>query len=64
MNDIDYWERFLTTGSVEDFLSYKNAQQDVEADQKKDGQNLAGKGRSGGQHHAGLYRDYGNGFKG
>lgn len=60
MKEINYWERFLLTGSVSDFLSYKNALRDAEAD--KDG-NMAGEDKSGGQSHAGIYRDYGNGFK-
>lgn len=64
MKDINYWERFLMTGSVSDFLSYKNALQDLETDQKEDRQVFVGKDRSGEQSHAGLYRDYGNGFKG
>ena len=61
MNEINYWDRFLVTGKVDDFLSYKKAQQDVksgiaESDAKED--------KSGGHSHAGVYRDYGNGFKG
>ena len=61
MNEINYWDRFLVTGKVDDFLSYKKAQQDVkssmaESDTKED--------KSGGHSHAGVYRDYGNGFKG
>lgn len=64
MNDINYWERFLATGSVNDFLSYKNALKDIETVQNADRQSLVGRDRSGEKSHAGLYRDYGNGFKG
>lgn len=64
MKDVNYWERFLMTGSVSDFLSYKNALQDIGTGEKEDKQFFAGKDGSGEQSHAGLYRDYGNGFKG
>lgn len=56
MKETNYWEQFLTTGSVSDFLSYKNAQKDGDKDSVKED-------KSGGQSHAGIYRDYGNGFK-
>lgn len=61
MKEINYWDRFLVTGSVNDFLAYRNALQDTESgnvrrDTEKDG--------SGGQSYAGVYRDYGNDFKG
>ncbi len=61
MKEINYWDRFLVTGSVSDFLAYRNALQDTESG------NVRGdteKDRSGGQGHAGVYRDYGNDFKG
>lgn len=61
MKDINYWDRFLMTGSVRDFLSYKNAQQDAEKNKEE---NLDSKENSGGHSHAGIYRDYGDGFKG
>lgn len=49
------------TGSVYDFLSYKNAQQDAENNKEE---NFDDKEKSGGHSHAGIYRDYGDGFKG
>lgn len=60
MKEINYWDRFLLTGSVSDFLSYKNALQDAEKD--RDGK-FVEEDKSGGQSHAGIYRDYGNGHK-
>ncbi len=60
MKEINYWERFLTTGSVQDFLSYRNALEEEEQDGRKDS---VGENRSGGRSHAGIYRDYGNDFK-
>lgn len=60
MNDINYWQRFLETGSVSDFLSYRNALQDAE----KDRNDSVREEESGGLNRAGIYRDYGNGFKG
>lgn len=60
MNDINYWQRFLMTGSVSDFLSYRNALQDAE----KDRNDSVREDKSGGQSRAGIYRDYGNDFKG
>lgn len=64
MKDINYWERFLMTGSVSDFLSYKNALRDVDTDQGSDKQDIVGKDKSGGQSHAGVYGSYRDGFKG
>lgn len=61
MKEINYWDRFLMTGSVNDFLSYKNALREAEND-KADG--FEGEDGSGEHSHAGLYRDYGNDFKG
>ncbi|MCM1262546.1 MAG: hypothetical protein NC313_07460 [Butyrivibrio sp.] len=61
MKDINYWDRFLMTGSIYDFLSYKNAQQDAE-NGKAEG--FDSNNKSGEHSHAGIYRDYGNGFKG
>ncbi|MDD6812567.1 MAG: hypothetical protein PUD93_12060 [Lachnospiraceae bacterium] len=60
MNEENYWERFLMTGSIKDFLAYKNAVQEIE-DDRADGS--VREDESGGHSHAGLYRDYGNGFK-
>ncbi len=49
------------TGSVYDFLSYKNAQQDAENNKEE---SFDDKERWGGYSHAEIYRDYGDGFKG
>ena len=64
MNDINYWDRFMLTGSISDFLSYKNALQEMEKDQKEDKQDIVENDRSGEQSHAGLYRDHRDDFKG
>ncbi|MDE7016088.1 MAG: hypothetical protein K2P65_00735 [Lachnospiraceae bacterium] len=61
MKEINYWDRFLMTGSVADFLSYKNALEDAGSEEAQDN---AKKDEAGGRSHAGVYRDYGNGFKG
>ena len=58
MNEINYWERFMTTGKIDDFLAYKNAEEDplpYVCERKEE---------SGEHSHAGIYTDYGNGFKG
>lgn len=65
MKEINYWDRFLVTGSINDFLSYKNlsyenARKETENDET-DG--FVTKAKSGGHSHAGVYRDYGNDFK-
>lgn len=61
MKEINYWDRFLMTGSVSDFLSYRNALQDVEnAGIRSDTE----KGRLGEESHAGVYGSYGDDFKG
>ncbi|MCH5257662.1 MAG: hypothetical protein J1D87_10230 [Lachnospiraceae bacterium] len=64
MKDINYWDRFMMTGSISDFLSYRNALQETEADRKEDNSDIVEKDRSGEQSHAGLYRDYRDDFKG
>ncbi|MBQ6806722.1 MAG: hypothetical protein IJO97_04755 [Lachnospiraceae bacterium] len=61
MNEENYWERFLVTGSVKDFLAYKNAVQGLENDRAQDS---VREDESGEHSHAGVYRDYGNDFKG
>ncbi len=64
MNEVNYWERFMMTGSISDFLSYKNALQDMEKDRKKDKHKDAFEVRSGDKSHAGLYGAYRDDFKG
>ncbi len=61
MNGENYWKQFLMTGSVQDFLAYKNAVQDIKHDRDI---SSVRKEESGEHSHAGVYRDYGNGFKG
>lgn len=55
MKEINYWERFMATGRIEDFLAYKNAVRQEEE---------SGREQSEERFHAGDYRDYGDGFKG
>ena len=58
MNEINYWEKFMSTGKIDDFLAYKNAMRDTQplsCESKED---------SGEYSHAGIHTDYGNGFKG
>ncbi len=57
MKEINYWEQFMQTGKVSDFLAYKNATRDEK--KTRDRENEPGE-----HFHAGVYRDYGNGFKG
>lgn len=57
MNETNYWEKFMATGKIDDFLVYRNAE-DVRA-QDRDSKETAGE-----HSHAGIYTDYGNGFKG
>lgn len=64
MNDINYWDRFMMTGSINDFLSYKNALHETVADQRDGRKDSVEKDRSGEQSNAGLYRDYRDDFKG
>lgn len=58
MNEINYWEKFMETGKIDDFLAYRNA-----ADKAQE-QGCEDREDSGEQSHAGMYTDYGNGFKG
>lgn len=54
MKQINYWEQFMATGKIDDFLAYKNAARDVEQDKEEAEEHS----------HAGDYRDYGNDYKG
>lgn len=57
MKETDYWEKFMATGRIDDFLAYRNAE-DAQA-HSRDSRETAGE-----HSHAGIYTDYGNGFKG
>ena len=61
MNDLNYWERFLMTGSVKDFLAYKGVPMDNAVPEDGGLDETEGAGEAS---HAGIYRDYGNDFKG
>ncbi|MCM1039560.1 MAG: hypothetical protein NC314_06680 [Roseburia sp.] len=60
MKEINYWDRFLVTGKVDDFLSYKKEEHRI-----KDGiiERDARENKSGGYSYAGIYRDYGHDLK-
>jgi hypothetical protein len=58
MKAINYWDKFMITGKIDDFLAYRNAAQ-VERTDKDEKEE-----RSGEHSHAGEYTGYGNGFKG
>ncbi len=54
MKQINYWEQFMATGKIDDFLAYKNAARDEEQDKEEAEEHS----------HAGDHRDYGNDYKG
>lgn len=58
MKAINYWDKFMITGKIDDFLAYRNAAatEHTEKDETEE--------RSGEHSHAGEYTGYGNGFKG
>lgn len=58
MNEINYWEKFMATGKIDDFLAYRNAADNTESRHCEDEE------ESGEHSHAGIHTDYGNGFKG
>ena len=58
MNEINYWDKFMATGKIDDFLAYRNAAEDAQRE------GCESKKESGEHSHAGIYTDYGNGFKG
>ena len=58
MNGINYWERFMATGKIDDFLAYRNAEEDTQEGI------CEGKEELGEHSHAGVSTDYGNDFKG
>ncbi len=55
MSEINYWEQFMATGKIEDFLAYKNAARQEEPEKAGETKEYS---------HAGDYGDYGDGFKG
>lgn len=55
MKEINYWEQFMATGKIEDFLAYKNAVRNGEEEERKQSEE---------QFHGGDYGDYGDGVKG
>ena len=55
MKGSNYWEQFMATGKIEDFLAYKDAARQEERE---------GTEQSEERSHAGDYRDYWDGFKG
>ena len=55
MKEINYWEQFMATGKVEDFLAYKDAARQEGQTEAKQSEEYS---------HAGGYRDYGDRFKG
>ena len=57
MKEINYWEQFMATGKVEDFLAYKQAEMDTTKRERN------WKKESGEHSHAVMYRGYGNDFK-
>ncbi len=62
MNEINYWDRFMATGKIDDFLAYRNAAKDARAQRGESGRETQ---KQAGEHsHAGIYTDYGNDFKG
>lgn len=56
MKEIDYWEQFVSTGSVKDFLAFK--------DMERRGVHRAEEKKAGEDSHAGIYRNNGDGIKG
>lgn len=55
MKGLNYWEQFMATGKIEDFLAYKDASRQEEREVSEQSEEYS---------HAGDYRDYGDGFKG
>ncbi len=62
MNEINYWDRFMMTGKIDDFLAYKNAAEQERTQRPQERGESAQ--HAGERSHAGVYTDYGNGFKG
>ena len=54
MKQINYWEQFMATGKIDDFLAYKNAVRDEGQDEEESEEHS----------HAGDYRNYRNDYKG
>lgn len=58
MKAINYWDKFMITGKIDDFLAYRNAVEVEETDRYKEEE------KSGEHSHAGEYTGYRDGFKG
>lgn len=54
MKGMNYWEQFMATGKIEDFLAYKDATREEQQDTEETEE----------YSHAGDHGDYGDGFKG
>lgn len=58
MNEINYWDRFMATGKIDDFLAYRNALENAQPKSCESNE------ESGEHSHAGIYTDYRNDLKG
>lgn len=75
MKEINYWQQFVTTGKIEDYLQYRANTKDVDCEQgsalPKEGASFtgsfrenAGHERQGGAAYAGLRGSDGHGAQG
>ena len=55
MKEINYWQQFLKSGSVEDYLSYK--------DTFRQSEHVTNSVNAGAEGYAGVHRDNGNVIK-
>lgn len=55
MKEINYWQQFLKSGRIEDYLTYK--------DTFRQSERVTNSGNSGAESYAGVHRDNGNDIK-
>lgn len=63
MKERNYWQQFLSTGSIDDYLSFRNSQEETDVsgpdtDKVPDGSTVVGDNP-----YAGIYKTNRNGFE-
>ena len=64
MKEINYWQQFMNTGSINDYLNYRNSCNDINGGDLFSGERASGSVRDVGVNsYAGVCSSNGNNFK-
>ncbi|WP_342756224.1 hypothetical protein [Kineothrix sedimenti] len=63
MKERNYWQQFFNTGKIEDYLSFKNAQEETTASGSSEGYVPDGSATIGDNPYAGICETNRNGFE-